>query len=684
MTAFTRARANAFAALSLYTVALALTLAPISSHAASGHHGIDPNTIDTSASPTTNFFQFANGKWVKTAKIPADLTGMGSFQELAIRNQVILHKAAEKAAHQKDAPANSPTQLVGEFYRTGLDSSLADRLGATPLKGEIERIAAIQDGKSLMAEIAHLQTQRLTGPFNVGARQDAKESTHVILNLGQGGLGLPERDYYLRTDPKSEKLRQDYVAHIGNLLTLSGEQPDAAKTDAAAILGLETRLAKASTARVDLRDPNASYHKMDFSALQTLTPEIDWNTYFTTLDLPQQGDLNVGQPRFLQEFAKATTDVPMATWQAYLRWHLLNGTAPFLSQPFVAEDFDFGRNLTGQKQLPVRWKRVLTQTNASVGEALGQLYVAEAFPPEAKRRAEELVRNVRAALRESLQHLDWMSDATKAQAIRKLDAIQVKIGYPDRWRDYSALKLEKDSYVQNVLRANNFEFKRQMAKIGQPVARDEWGMTPPTVNAYYNSSLNEIVFPAGILQPPFFDARADDASNYGGIGVVIGHELTHGFDDSGRKFDAEGNLKDWWTPEDASRFTERSDALAAQYSTYVAVDDLHVNGKLTLGENIADLGGVTIAYAALQKALQGKPKPPLIDGFTPEQRFFLSFAQIWRAVQTPERQRLLVQTDPHSPPRWRVEGTLANVPTFYQAFGTGATATPPKSVIRIW
>ena len=650
---------------------------------AGDHHGIDPAILDTSVKPTTDFYRFANGKWLDKAKIPADLTGTGVFQELFVRNQIILHRVAEKAAQEHNLAADSPERKVGDFYRVGMDVSLADRLGVTPLAPEMQRIAGIGDTPALMEAVGRLQQEGVGVGFGVGARQDAKNSTQVIMQLSQGGIGLPDRDYYLRTDEKSQQIRKQYVAHIARVLALAGDAAANAPAEADSILAIETRLAKASMTRVERRDPNASYHKMALTDLQAQTPNVDWTRYFATLGKADPGDINVGQPAFFKEFAQTLADVPLDQWKAYLRWHLLRVTSPYLSKAFVDEDFDFNRNLSGQKQLAVRWKRVLAETNNSLGEALGQLYVAQAFPPQARQRALDLVLNLKSTLRDRLQTLDWMSDATKAQAVRKLDAIRIKIGYPDKWRDYSALTVGQDSYAQNALRANAFEFQRQLNKIGKPVDRDEWGMTPPTVNAYYNPSMNEIVFPAGILQPPFFDPKADDASNYGAIGVVIGHEMTHGFDDQGRQFDAEGNLKDWWTPEDAKRFAERSGALAAQYSNYVAIDDLHVNGKLTLGENIADLGGVTVAYQALEKTLAGKR--PILDGFTPEQRFFLAFAQVWRSKLTPERTRLLTQTDPHSPAQWRVFGPLVNTPAFQEAFGsTSASAAPTQSLIRIW
>ena len=659
---------------------LALAL-PANAHAGD-RHGIDPATIDRSVAPTTDFFEYANGRWLEKAKIPADLTGVGAFQELADRNQALLRQVADKASGDVSAPANSARHKVGVFYRIAQDTTLADRLGAQPLAPEMQRIADISDSAGLLAEIAHLHRMGVTAGFGAFVRQDAKNSTQQILQLSQGGLGLPDRDYYLRDDAKSQQIRRQYTDYAARLLTLS-DDPSAA-TDANGIIALETRLARASMTRVAQRDPNATYHPTTVAALEESTPAIPWPRYFAALGAADPGPLNVGQPEFFKEWNAALSEMPLAQWKTYLRFHVLRTYAPTLSKSFVDADFDYNRAFTGQKQMLPRWKRALRETDRAMGEAMGQLYVEKAFPPHAKQRAQTLVQNLKGALHDRILALDWMGDDTKAQAVRKLDAIRIKVGYPDKWRDYSALKVENDSYAQNVMRANEFEFQRRLDKLGKPVDHDEWGMTPPTVNAYYNPSLNEIVFPAGILQPPFFDPKADDASNYGGIGVVIGHEMTHGFDDQGRQFDAEGNLKDWWTSGDAQRFATRANALADQYSGYVAVDDLHVNGKLTLGENIADLGGLTIAYIALEKTLEGKPRAALIDGYTPEQRFFLSFAQIWRSKITPERTRLLTQTDPHSPGRWRVNGTLANAPGFNEAFGSGSGATASTTPIRIW
>ncbi|MEO6993748.1 MAG: M13 family metallopeptidase, partial [Lacunisphaera sp.] len=507
-----------------------------------------------------------------------------------------------------------------------------------------------------------------TAGFYFTSEQDPKETTMMIAANGQSGLGLPDRDYYLRDDEKSKKLRDEYVAHVTHMLELAGASPPEAKTGAEAVMKLETALATGSKKNVDLRDPVANYHKLPLADVRKLSPHFDWTAYFAALHIPEPAVMDVGQPDFLRTFDAQLTATPVADWQVYLRWHLLNTSAPYLSAAFVNEHFDFyGKTLTGAQELRERWKRVLDTVDGSVGEALGQLYVKDYFPPASKARMLALVANLRASLRDRLTKLEWMDAATRAKALEKLDAFGVKVGYPDKWIDYSPLRVDRTSFVGNVLRAREFNTHRDLAKIGHPVDRTEWAMTPPTVNAYYNPTMNEIVFPAGILQAPFFDAKADDAVNYGGIGAVIGHEMTHGFDDEGRQFGADGNLSDWWSKESAARFEERSAAIVKQFNAYIAIGDLHVNGALTQGENIADLGGVKISYAALQKALAGQ-SPAKIDGFTPEQRFFLSWATVWHTTIRDEKLRLQVNTDPHSPAKFRINGPLSNLEEFYRAF----------------
>ncbi len=636
--------------------------------------GIDVTGMDTSKPPADDFYQYANGKWLARTEIPSDRPAVYLFTILEDRNRELLHAIAEEAA-KNQSPADHTTALVGAFFRSGMDEARVEAAGAKPLQSEIEQIAAIKNAKDLLPALARLHLTHTLAGFAFAASPDSKNSKRMIGTFYQGGLGLPDRDYYLKDDDKLKSIRAAYVAHVQKMLELLGEKPEEAAKQAQTVLAMETRLAKASRPRVDLRDPHLNYHLMTVAEMDQETPGVSWKPYFEGLGLASLNELNVGQPAFLKELGKMAAEIPVAEWQTYLRWHLLDNYADALSAPFVDEDFHFkGTILAGTPRNRPRWERVIEMEDHLLGEALGRLYVARAFPPEAKARAEKLVQNVKATLRERLATLDWMSPETREQAVKKCDAIAVKIGYPNKWRDYSNLTLDGDTFAENVLKASRFAMQYELAKIGKPTNRDEWRMSPPTVNAYYSPLNNEIVFPAGILQPPFFDPQADDAVNYGAMGVVIGHELTHGFDDQGRKFDAEGNLRDWWTPEDGRRYKERATRLASQYSGYVALDDLHLNGQLTLGENIADLGGLKISYIALHKALKEKPQGK-IDGFTPEQRFFLSFAQIWRCEMRPEALRRMVMTNPHSPPRFRVLGPIYNTPEFFEAFNV----TPDKA-----
>ncbi|HVU39119.1 MAG TPA: M13 family metallopeptidase, partial [Opitutales bacterium] len=516
---------------------------------------------------------------------------------------------------------------------------------------------------------------------------DPGDSSLEIAGAGQSGLGLPDRDYYFRDDDHSKQIRAQYVAHLAKMFGLAGEAPDVAQAHAAAVMRIETALAQGSRTHADLRDPLANYHKQTADDLWKLTPQFDWQKYFQALGLPPPSAIDVGQPEFFSAFNALINSTPLDDWKAYLRWQLLDSMAPYLSTPFVNEDFEFnGRILTGAQQLRERWQRVLMTIDRNAGEALGQLYVKEYFPPEAKARILELVANLRTALRERIQAVTWMDDPTRAAALQKLDALNVKVGYPDKWIDYSKLALDRASYAGNVLKAREFDARRDLAKIGQPVDRTEWGMTPPTVNAYYDPSFNEIVFPAGILQPPFFDPAADDAVNYGAIGATIGHEMTHGYDDEGRHFDAHGNLKEWWTPESAKRFQERAAAIVKQFDAYTVLDGLHLNGEVTQGENIADLGGLKISWIAFQKALAAKPTGP-IGGFTPAQRFFISYAASWRMNQRPEDLRKQVLTNEHAPDKFRVNGPLSNLPEFWAAFDVPAGAPmrrAPADLVNIW
>jgi predicted metalloendopeptidase len=645
----------------------------------------DPKNLDASAKPQVDFYQYADGGWIKANPIPADHSSWGAFDELQNNNEMILHGILDKATEQKNP--GFVEKLVGDFYSSGMDLATVDAVGISPLKPEFDRIAAIQSSAEVAAEVATLQRLGVGVCFGFGSEQDPKNSEMMIGGWGQGGLGLPERDYYLRTDDASQKLRDKYVEHVVKMLQLAGDSAADARTEAQAIMKLETALAKGSKSEVDLRDPVANYHPMALGDIEKLSPHFDWNAYLSGIGLPAPAMMDIGQPEFLQVLDAQITATPVSDWKAYFRWHLIHDNAPFLSTPFSSENFAFfGSTLTGTPKQRDRWKRVLGEIDDNAGEALGQLYVAVAFPPESKAWMLKLVGNIRQALHDRIEHLEWMDEPTRAAALRKLDMFGVKIGYPDKWIDYSTLVIDRGPYILNVLRANDFNMKRDLAKIGKPVDRTVWGMTPPTVNAYYNPNMNEIVFPAGILQPPFYSKNADDAVNYGGIGAVIGHEMTHGFDDQGRQYDGKGNLADWWSAESKKRFTERSSGIVRQFSGYVAIDELHVNGELTQGENIADLGGIKLSYTALMKTLAGRPEMK-VDGFTPEQLFFLSFASIWRDNQRPDALRLQVNTDPHSPARLRVNGPLSNLDEFAAAFDVPEGAPmrrPAADRVNIW
>jgi putative endopeptidase len=647
--------------------------------------GFDMTNLDRSVKPTQDFYRFANGGWQAKHPIPPEYPAWGSFHQLSEKNQTALRTILEAAASDRAAKPGSNEQKIGDFYASFMDTASIDAAGIRPLQPELVRIDAIEDRAGLIGAVAHLQTIGSTALFQFGSTQDFKDSTQVIGEAVQGGLGLPDRDYYTKHDAHSQELRAAYVKHVAKMFELAGDSKSTAARKAQTVMDIETGLAKASMTRVEQRDPVAVYHKMTLAQLTEMTPGFNWPAYFQALGRPDLKSLNVGQPAFFKALDRQLAAVPMADWKTYLRWHLLNHMAPDLSDPFVQERFDFDKRLSGAKVLRPRWKRGVQATDRNLGEALGQLYAQTYFPPAAKAQVLKLVDNLRGVLREDLQTLDWMSPATRKAANAKLDMFTVKIGYPDKWRDYSALQVVRGSHLANLLRANQFEWQRDLDKIGKPVDRAEWHMTPPTVNAYYDPTMNEIVFPAGILQPPFFDPTADDAINYGGIGAVIGHEITHGFDDQGAQFDPRGNLSNWWTPADKKRFDALSNHIVEQFDGYLVEKDLHQNGKLVVGESIADLGGLAISYKALEKSLAGKPRPALIDGFTPEQRFFLGYAQVWATNMRPEYARTLANTDPHPLSQFRVNGPLSNMPTFAKAFG--AKAGDPmvrRHPTRIW
>ena len=655
------------------------------------YHGIDTSSLDRTCKPCQDLYRYANGEWLKKNPIPPAYPSWGRFSELAERNREHLHQILEKAAANRSA-AGSNEQKIGDFYASCMDEKQVNAEGIKPLKPEFDRIQAITDRAELEATVAHLQLEGVNAMFDFGSTQDEKNSSQVIGGAEQGGLGLPDRDYYLDTgkkevDDKNREIRGKYVEHITKMFELMRDPEATAAAEAKTVMELETKLARFSMDRVERRDPEKTYHKMDRAQLKMLTPNFSWDSYFTNLSHPAIDTVDVAEPDFFKGLSTELGEVPLGDWKTYLRWHLVHEAAPGLSQPFVQENFNFyGQVLQGTREILPRWKRCVAATDHELGEALGQAYVKEYFPPEAKARALEMVNNLTAALREDLQTLPWMGPATRQQALIKLNAFTRKIGYPDKWRDYSPYHVDRGPYVLNLLRGNDFESNRDLNKIGKPVDRSQWQMTPPTVNAYYDPELNEIVFPAGILQPPFFDPKADDASNYGGIGAVIGHEMTHGFDDQGRKFDAKGNLRDWWTPEDAKNFEARAECVVKQFDGYVVEDSLHENGKLVVGESIADLGGLTLAHRALEKALEGKPHT-LIDGFTPDQRFFIAYAQVWAANDRPEFERLLVSTNPHPVDRFRAIAAPSDLPPFAKAFDCkeGEAMVRPAAIrCQIW
>jgi putative endopeptidase len=648
---------------------------------------LDPVNIDRSVSACTDFYQFANGGWIKAHPIPPAYSVWGSFTELQENNQSNLLSILRNAAANGNKQANADLRKLGTYYSSCMDSAAAERAGYQPIADELKRVSAISNRAQLESEIARLHGRGVPVVFGFGAQQDAKNTTEVIAGIRQGGLSLPDRDYYLNDAKRYADIRANYVDHVARMFQLIGESQQQAAADAQRVLSIETSLARPAKTRVELRDPNANYHKMTPAELAQLAPGFNWPRFFTGEGRGDIPAINVQNTVFLKAADSLLTAVPLSDWKAYLRWKIVDAAAPALSSAFVNEDFRFGSTLTGVKEQLPRERRCTRATDAGLRDALGQAYVAQYFPPTAKQRALDMVRNLESVFHDRLQKLGWMSDTTRVQATAKLAAFTNKIGYPDKWRDYSTLDIKPGPFLNNQMAVRECERHRELARIGQPVDRTEWGMTPPTVNAYYNPLMNEIVFPAGIMQPPFFDPNADDAVNYGGMGAVIGHEMTHGFDDQGAQFDPQGNLRNWWSASDLEKFKHGTGLVASQFDSYTVLDSVHVNGKLTLGENLADLGGLSVSYAAMEKALAEKGRPPLIDGFTPEQRFFLAWAQIWRQNITPEAARVRINTDPHSPGQWRVNGPLSNMPQFAAAFGckAGDAMVRPDSVRpEIW
>lgn len=663
--------------------------APAEPAASTQRAGIDVAGMDPSVRPQNDFYHYANGRWLAQATIPADKSSYSMFTELSDRTLEQLHGILDDAARSTSAAPGSDMRKVGDIYESFMDEAAIEAAGLKPLFPELARIAAVRSKAELPALIAHLSRIDVTTPYGIGVGPDARDSTKYAVGIDQDGLGLPDRDYYLRDDDARLKAARDkYETHIARMLELAGDAPARASREAREILALETRIAKAQWTKVELRDPVKTYNKTTYSELPALMPRFAWKRYLTDAGIADKADyLVVGEPSYFKALDGIIAETPLPVWRSYFRWHLLSSFAPLLPRAFVDEDFAFyGSVLRGTPQNEPRWKRGVHLVSAAMGEGLGKLYVAKYFPPQYKARMQALVGNLLTTYRNDIDTLDWMGPQTKKEAREKLSRLDAKIGYPNRWRDYTALETVRGDLVGNIVRAREFEYHRQISKLGKPIDREEWEMTPQTVNAYYRPDLNEIVFPAAILQPPFFSPEADDAANYGAIGAVIGHEMSHGFDDQGSQFDAKGNLRDWWTKADHERFAAKTAALVAQYDAAEPLKGYHVNGKLTLGENIADNSGLAVAYKAYQLALHGAPAP-VIGGFSGAQRFYLAFAQVWRSKMREPQLILLLKADPHSPPPVRGSLPLMNQPGFYTAFDVkpgDRMYLPPQSRVIIW
>jgi putative endopeptidase len=650
----------------------------------------DPSYIDTSANACQDFFAFANGAWLKRDTIPAAFSSSGVTKDMTDRNELVVRSVLDEAMATRHSKAASATVAkLGTYYASCMDSARAEKDGIAPIAQRLRSIDAVTTRSALVREIATLQTSGVTALFNYFPSADPKDAAHYIAWAAQGGLGMPDRDYYTKTDAASDSLRQKYVAHITRSLTLAGEPASVAAAHARKVMALETELAKASMTRLQRRDPNATYHKTSVADLNSLAPAIDWPAYFRTVGLTSTvAFINVAQPEFLRRASGLVASVPLDDWRAYLRYHLISSASPWLSSSFAGEEFAYGALYSGAKQMLPRWKRCLRITDRQLGEALGEAYVARTFSPAARAQAKQVIDDIRSSFHDRLVALSWMSDSTRQYALAKLASMNEKVGYPDRWRDYTRLVVADGPFAPNVLRANAFEWQRVANRPGKPVDKTEWDITVPTVNAYYDPSINEMVFPAGALSPQTFDASGDLASNYGSLGGSwAGHELTHGFDDEGRHYDASGNLRDWWAPRDSVRFNEQAAMIVNQFNSYVQVDTLHVNGSLTLGENLADFGGMVTAYDALERALNRTGKREIIDGYTPEQRFFIAYAQSWRQHSRPEGLRTRVTTDPHAPSEWRTNGPVSNMPQFAEAFHCkpgDSMVRPAELIPHIW
>jgi len=649
--------------------------------------GFDPDNIDSAANPAKDFYQFAVGNWLKNNPIPDEWSSWGSFEALYESNSKVVKEILESSAANINAPKGSNIQKVGDYYYSGMDTIKIEKDGYAPINSFLKKIADIKTKDELISETAQIHLKVEHPFFWFGASVDGKNSTMMIAQLSQGGLGLPDRDYYTNDDSRSKEIREKYIQYMQNMFRLIGKDEATAKTYAAKVMEIETRLAKASLTNVELRDPVRNYNKMSFDSLKTIAPDFNWAVYFKGLGIKTPPEFDVNQPGFIKEVSRMVKDLPVKDWKPYLTWCVLRGSAPYLSSAFVNEAFNFnGKFLNGSKVLRPRWKRVMGAEDNALGELVGQLYIEKTFPPAAKERARNIVGNLLVSLKERINKLEWMGEDTKKAALVKLAAFTVKIGYPDKWIDFSGVNISRDSYFENDANASEFLAKENLAKIGKLVDKTEWEMHPQTVNAYYEPVRNEIVFPAAILQPPFFNVDADDAVNYGAMGVVIGHEITHGFDDQGRQYDAQGNIKDWWTENDSKQFDERAKTIIDQFNNYVAIDTFHVNGELTQGENIADLGGLNVSFDAFKKTDEFKSGEK-INGFTPVQRFFLGWAQVWRENDRDESLKLLIKSDPHSPNKFRVNGPLSNIPEFWDAFNIrqgDPMRRADKDLVKIW
>jgi putative endopeptidase len=650
-------------------------------------HGIDLTDLDRKADPCNDFYEFANGTWRASHPIPASMTRWSKRWAAGESSKDKLKEILETAA-EKSAPKGSTEQIIGDYYGACMDESRVNARGMEPLKPWFARVDAAKDMPELLRVMADMHDIMVADPFALGSQQDFHKPSWVLADIGATGLGLPDRDYYLKPEARFKEAREKYVAHITIMFKLAGWDEKTAAAAAQTIMSMETKLAEASLDNVALRDPAATDHNTTFAQLQAMAPHIDWVEYFKHKQIPQDVDMNVDQPKFMQELDRQMHDAPLADWKVYFKWHLLNSTAGSLSTPFVEEDFAFtGKYLSGTTEMKPRWKRCVESTDQLFGEALGKKYVEKYFPPEAKARMQEMVRNLLAAMRDDILSRPWMSDDTKEKAMAKIATFNPKIGYPDKWKDYSHVEIRRDAFFEDMIAGRKFVEQDDRFTINKPVDRGRWGMTPPTSDAYYNPLLNEIVFPAGILQPPAFDMTAVDAVNYGAIGVVIGHEISHGFDDQGAQFDYLGRLRDWWTDADLKQFQTRAACVADQFEGYFIEPGVHHNGKLVLGESIGDLGGAKIAFLAYEKSLEGKPRPADMDGFTPEQQFYIAWGQFRGDETRIEEQRLMMQTDPHPVAKYRVIGPLSNLPDFQKAWSCKADAAmvrPEGKRCEVW